>query len=458
MKVSSILYSRPLSNGLHQIKIRIHNNNKTTYVNTNFSILKSQWDSKKRRIKESKNHPENININKELDRLEYLYKGETDLIKFDEVKQFDFCLLIKKFEIHIKKLQAQEKYGTYRKFILVKNYLNKFYESNKYQNNINKDFLTNFEIWLYDNTKVRQNGIHSYFKTFRNIVNKCINEDPINFPAEKNPFNYFKVSIKEEEKPKLNISQLNKIINLDLSKNKRLNDIKDYFLFSFYSSGMRISDICCLKWGNLKEGRLIYKMRKTGKNISLPLNKNQLIILLNQLNKNDINALTKEITNLKKEENKIFKIENFSKSFNKNSYSISPIKTKESKLNDLNIDSKVLDLIELMSIKNPNEYVFNILDSKKIKSKTDLLKQISSKSCMINKELKKISSLADIGLEISFHISRHTFSDLMRKSGKSIYDISKVLGHSDISITEKYLKSLDYDSTDNSVNDFYNSL
>ena len=43
---------------------------------------------------------------------------------------------------------------------------------------------------------------------------------------------------------------------------------------------------------------------------------------------------------------------------------------------------------------------------------------------------------SEVGVNITFHTSRHTFSDLMRLAGKSIYDISKVLGHSDISITE----------------------
>ena len=72
-----------------------------------------------------------------------------------------------------------------------------------------------------------------------------------------------------------------------------------------------------------------------------------------------------------------------------------------------------------------------------------------------NLRLKKISLLLDLGIDISTHTARHTVSDLMRKSGIGIYDISKILGHSDIAVTQKYLNTLDRESVDSSYNSFY---
>jgi integrase len=218
---------------------------------------------------------------------------------------------------------------------------------------------------------------------------------------------------------------------------------------------MRISDICYLKWGNLKDGRLTYDMRKTNKKVSLPLNKNQISIILLMLDINDFDTLKEEGAILKSKENVIF---NINKTYQIPGFNLSSLNVKMKENNQSSSEIEVFQFIELMSIKRSNDYVFNILDPMKINSRTDLMKQISSKSAMINKGLKEISALSGIGIDLSFHIARHTFSDLMRKAGKSIYDISRILGHSDIGITENYLKSLDYDSTDEAIDDFYNQL
>jgi integrase len=423
-------------------------------VNTNYSIEKSQWDTKRRRVKESKVFPESIEINKEINRLETLYKGEPHHYESNQ-KPFDFLHVIKYFDIHIELLKSQEKYGTYRKFELVRRYLLKFNEEHKHLNTINRDFLLQFQTWLFKKTKVKQNGVHTYFKTFRNIINKCVQHDLIKFPPEKNPFLNFKIRLEDKEKPKLSEKQLNRIIELDLSKNEQLNKIKNYFLFSFYSGGMRISDLCCLKWGSLKDRRLEYEMRKTNKKVSIPLNTYQISILLSQLNINDLSTLVEKESKLKLKENVIFSTD---KTYKIPGFRLKSLMIKEKKNTLDDTEMQVFNLIELMSLKKPNDYVFKILEPKKINSRTDLMKQISSKSTLINKGLKEISIQSEIGIDLSFHISRHTFSDLMRKAGKSIYDISKILGHSDIGITENYLKSLDYDSTDEVVVDFYNNL
>lgn len=451
MKVSSILHSRPLGNGKHQIKIRIYNNNKNTFINTNYSIDKSQWDNSKRRVKESKKFPEGELINIELNRLESLYKGDSNQSIVKNIIPFDFNAVIGFFDYHINLLKTQEKYGTYRKFEVVKRYLVDFQSSNQQYLYINVDFLMNFEIYLYKNTKVKQNGVHAYFKTFRNIINKCITYDSIKFPPQNNPFLNFKIKLNVVEKPKLSVNQLNKIIEVDLSNDKDLDEVKKYFLFSYYSCGMRISDLLTLKWGNLKDGRLIYTMRKTSKKISLPINKNQVSILLSYLSIDDIDKLKNELTSLGEKVTEMFSSYNTRIS----DFMIKPLKDYKKSIKQTQNETMGYKLIELMSNKKPNDYVFNILDKRKINSKTDLLKQISSKSAVINRRLKKVSIKSEVGENITFHTSRHTFSDLMRRSGKSIYDISKVLGHSDISITEKYLKSLDYDSTDNSLLNFY---
>lgn len=49
---------------------------------------------------------------------------------------------------------------------------------------------------------------------------------------------------------------------------------------------------------------------------------------------------------------------------------------------------------------------------------------------------------------MSFHTAQHSFSDLARRSEADLYSISKILGHSSLKMTEKYLASLDLDLQD----------
>jgi integrase len=464
MKISPILYSRPLSNGKHQIKIRIHSNEKTKYITTKFSIDKKEWDTKRRRVKELKSIPNHEQINDEINRLEKLYRGEN--IPVDNDSQYDFKLFIQHFNKIIELLVAQEKYNTYRKLKVVKNHLIKFQEQNQENITINRIFLDEFRIYLFKVVKLKQNGVHTYFKVFRNTLNKVINSSPSNFSIELNPFINYKIKLEKKNKPKLSHKEFNKLTSLELETNSSLWHTKNLFLFSFYSAGMRVSDILMLKWSNFKDGRLKYTMRKTGKELSLPMNKKQVAILLNYLPFETFEASSKEITDKTvnninsslKQEKTIITYHN--KTWRNFEIINKPIDYKP--IFDTNqlteIPSSRLEVIQLMGLKRGNDLIFPYLDASKTKNKTENLKQISSKTALINKQLKNISVKCDIGVNLTFHIARHTLSDMMRTSKVGLYDISQILGHSDIATTQKYLRSIDENTRDKTAINFYNNL
>ena len=87
-----------------------------------------------------------------------------------------------------------------------------------------------------------------------------------------------------------------------------------------------------------------------------------------------------------------------------------------------------------------------------------LLNQISSKNAIINKHLKSLASIAKISTNISFHVARHTFSDLARQKGYDIYKIKELLKHSNIKETEGYLATLDQESADAVLDNLYLSF
>lgn len=60
-----------------------------------------------------------------------------------------------------------------------------------------------------------------------------------------------------------------------------------------------------------------------------------------------------------------------------------------------------------------------------------------------NKQLTRIMPLADIDKHITYHCARHTFAIMMLGLGVDIYTLSKLLGHSDIAVTQVYARILD---------------
>lgn len=67
---------------------------------------------------------------------------------------------------------------------------------------------------------------------------------------------------------------------------------------------------------------------------------------------------------------------------------------------------------------------------------------IHSPSCT-NETIKRWVLRAGINKEITFHCARHTFAVMMLDLGTDIYTVSKLLGHRELSTTQRYAKVLD---------------
>lgn len=86
----------------------------------------------------------------------------------------------------------------------------------------------------------------------------------------------------------------------------------------------------------------------------------------------------------------------------------------------------------------------------------ELSQEIGRLNALINKNLKIVQKKAGIKKTLSTHIARHTFADLARKDGWSIYDISKALAHKSILVTQNYLQKLDTESLDKKMESLFN--
>ncbi len=116
----------------------------------------------------------------------------------------------------------------------------------------------------------------------------------------------------------------------------------------------------------------------------------------------------------------------------------------------LKLNTRALEILQYYNTEDFDKYIFPILD----KVYTDpftLRKKISSRNVLTNKWLKKIARKAKIQENVTFHIARHSYSQYALKKGMNIYNLSKSLGHSDLKVTESYIKSFDEELLDEAM-------
>lgn len=140
---------------------------------------------------------------------------------------------------------------------------------------------------------------------------------------------------------------------------------------------------------------------------------------------------------------------------------------KNHRTRDLKLMTQALEVLQYYRKEDakPTDYLFPILDNKAewakaitqaeidalpAKMQDSMRKQISSKTAIINKELKKIAKLAVITKCITSHIARHSFTKIAKEEGVEPSILQKMLGHSREETTRHYMGELDnseYDST-----------
>lgn len=253
---------------------------------------------------------------------------------------------------------------------------------------------------------LHQNTIQVVFRVFRAILNKAVSEDKKMLPQD-NPFNVFTCSGISTTKEKLTDDELNRMLALDLAEGSLIWHCRNYFFFSFYCAGIRVGDLIQLRWCNItNEGRLVYTMGKTNRPRDLKLIPDALDILHHY-------------------------------------------KTDDTK---------------------PTDYIFPLLDGKATWSKyvtqeeknrmpadmkENLFKAIGAKTALINKELALIAKMAGIEKKVSTHVARHTFARKAKDEGMDNLAVKDMLGHSSVSITERYMGSFSTERIDNAMREIF---
>lgn len=274
------------------------------------------------------------------------------------------------------------------------------------------ELLTRFDNFLHKWENEREPGkllhpntIEVQFNILRTLVHRAIEVGIME--ASKDPFLVFKYKGVKTIKEKLDDSEIERIIKLELEEGSLIWHCKNYFLFSYYCAGIRAADLIQLRWGNVTgSGRLHYQMGKNHKERDLLLVE-QAVEILRHYHRED---------------------------------------------------AKATDYIFPL-LSNEAEYAGYVTQADKDRMRPELrhkmYQDISSKNALINKYLKKIAEKAEIEKPLSMHISRHSFAHIAQESGAESSAIKNILGHSSLATTERYMGSFDTSKTDETLRNVF---
>lgn len=256
----SLVYNRTgklNKDGKSVVQIKIYQNlgfkQVNKFITTGVKIYPKQWDSKKNEIK---NHENKINLNATIKRqIADLENFELKIInsgKEFNIKMFDDFLKGKFTNSFIdfidKELNEMQKSNVVKKstlqtFIASYKHIKNFKDDILF-NELNYNLIEDFDRKLKQR-KLHQNTIYRVHKHIKYFVNKAIKKGYLEM--KNNPYNHFKSKLLKTNRQYLTAKEIEKIEKFEFSEAfEHLNQIRDYFMFMFYT-GLRYGDFIKLK-------------------------------------------------------------------------------------------------------------------------------------------------------------------------------------------------------------------
>lgn len=405
--------------GQYAILLRITQNRKKKYVKSSVSVSNKAWFNKNARnenwIRQS--DPEyakkNETLVKELAEVKAAYSDvleeqniATPYSVKSKVEEAPVSTSFLEFaREHCEDLHSNGQIRYWKQFRDLTNKLELFRKTRRMPDilfvDVTVPFLDKFEKFLQRLPNQREKGagkvlnkntVLNNMKRFRTLTRKAVKLGYMS--ADKDPFLNYEFHWLPTTKDKLDMVEIDSIINLELEIGSPLWHTRNCFLFSFYCAGIRAGDLLQLRWRNVEGGRLTYQMGKNHKMRDL--------ILIPQAN------------------------------------TILEHYNKEGKQRD----DYIFPLLD-----NAKPYAKAVTQDQKdtmnVELKTSLYNDISAKTAILNNNLKKIASLAGIKKHLSFHIARHSFAKLAKDKGTDSGVVQGLLAHSSIKTTEGYMGQFD---------------
>lgn len=272
-------------------------------ISTGHNVPVKYWNSNRMRVKSSMQFPQHILYNQTLDRFEESTKAAHRKL-LDEKRSLNIRSLKNQIQLQIKGVpvktrkankslhhfldqyyqqkQSDQSLGrrtiyNYRKIIR----LIKKYESSEHfpLSDIDKEFHVDFRSFLFDEG-YEQGYISRLITSYKGIMQEAFSKGFIkdqSFSSKE-----LSVASKETDSIYLNEENLDKLFQLDLSDNQRLDKVRDLFLIASYT-GLRFNDVSQLNMDQILEedGKSFLRVstQKTNRTVVIPLRQTVLDVI-----------------------------------------------------------------------------------------------------------------------------------------------------------------------------------
>ena len=260
---------RERKDGTSPLMLRITRKRKSKYLSTKIYIEPRHWNDNRQRI--SKSHPEANYLNDYLNQL--ISDTRKKVLHIGEDEELTIHAGGKDFVSYADGLiDSIKSRGQYWNWKNIRTALNKFIDfmgtDNISFNKINGRVIREFEGYLIKSGN-KKNTRHKNLQSLQRIFRSAVRERVIS--PDDNPFIGIRLSKERVEKQKLTLEEVRKLIAVDVPIYSGQWHAKNYWLFSFFCAGLRFSDLSRLRWQHVQDGRISYKMSKTGigKNIAM---------------------------------------------------------------------------------------------------------------------------------------------------------------------------------------------
>lgn len=352
------LRKKPNKQGEYPLVLRITKDRRSTYLYTGQYIDLKYWDEANRTVRKS--HPNAVRLNNLL--LAKLTEANKTLLTLTSDKSDYSSQSIKKeittplskvtfkqmADAYLEELNANKKINRYKTDKARIGHLMRFAQNNYLTfGEIDEAFLRRFMSYLKGEKKLSPRTVINTLIVIRTLYNRAIKQGVIE--RKHYPFGKDKIRIKfpETEKVGLNKVEIQAIEALDALTAQEAH-VRNVWLFSFYLAGMRVGDVINIRWSDIYDGRLHYRMNKNAKLLSLKLPEKVIPII--ELYKGDK--------------------------------------------------------------KSADDFIFPEMKKANLKNARDVLAKTKTATKKFNKYLSRVADKAKINKKLTMHIARHSFGNI----------------------------------------------
>ncbi|MCB0522252.1 MAG: site-specific integrase [Saprospiraceae bacterium] len=444
-------------NGTFPLKLLIVIDRNPIRIPLGYSLLPADWNEKTQTVKSSSKIVENttrLNAKFQKEKTQAL-EAITRLIDSGEIvgmsqaeiktritgKQKNEAHLIEFFNTIITELEISGNVGNARVYKMVRDSISNFLRAKDTPlTSVSYKLLKKYEVWFLSRGN-SLNGLSINLRTLRALINKAIKRKMLS--RESYPFENYSIKNGTTRKRAIKQNGMDAVINFEPTTPNQ-QKAKDYFLISFYLMGASFVDMAFLRVKDMKNGRIEYKRRKTGKlhsiKITPPLQK-----LLDKF----LPGKTREDFILPVINRKVEK-QYYTNVYLNNGFIEYGIESEET-INRIKVTDELRNHIKEQAIgKERQDFLLNLVVTEEMKKQ---YANIRDELKRYNDNMKEIGKACGIDHKVTSYVARHSFATIAKYKDVPVSVISQALGHTDLKTTEVYLAEFD-----DEVMDKYNEI